>query len=176
MLTEAARYNPPLPTALPPPRAEDEKVYTAALAHVLHRATPSQVAFLEEDPEDWHRVLAAHKLSCEQLIATATADRRSTQARCWRRGSAGKQEWFEFEAMWTEYRQSLVAHTKAVDAALAEVKHLIRQDREDDAVGSYDAATDLPATGETRIHFGRLYQKIRSLEDRVSKLETMVSK
>lgn len=136
---------------------EDLEVHAAAMAHIVQKETPEQLALLEEDPQDWRRILLAQKGRVEALMITMLAERGSKKQECMRKGFPGKQEWFTWYAQWGEHRAKVMTHLQAVDRGIHLVKQIISVDAEEEV-------------GESGILAG-INKRFAALEQRVIDLE-----
>lgn len=160
-MTHSQVYHGVLPTSLRAPEGVDERTYQATVAHILNRATPEQVAFLEEDPDDWRRVLIAHKSAVQAIIVNMAAEKTAKQQQSFRRGPAGREEWFAWEAQWSVHRGIVVEHLTAADSAMSYVNQIRQQDAQDRHERDKSAYATITA----------LQARLEQLERRVAQLE-----
>lgn len=151
------QYVGTLPTALGPNDVEDREVHIAMMAHVLNRASDREIALLEEDLDDWRRVLTQHKTKVMALLASMKSEKETREQENRRRGPRFRDQWFGWLAQWSEHRALVVEHGQKVDAAIAFVNQLRHVEAQDHGRPSKE-----------------LYRLVRDLEERVKAMEAVL--
>lgn len=139
------QYVGTLPTALGPNDAEDREVHSAMMAHVLNRASDREIALLEEDPDDWRRVLIQHKAKLVALLTAMKSEKDAREQQSRRGGARTKDQWFGWVAQWNEHRALVVEHVQKVDAAIAFVNQIRHVEANDHRESLQQRVCDLEA-------------------------------
>ncbi len=132
----------------------DAPARIAVLAHMLGRATPEQVRYLEEDPEDWRRMLVQYKAHVSSQLTAMLSASTSVKERCHREGHRGKRAWLAYRTLWLTHRALVVDYANACERALAIVNQIRREDAEDAASAAVEpvaALTERVATLEMQL-------------------------